>query len=246
MKIKFFIYFILFFVVLLLAFDKVIMPLYINVDHVKVPNVVGLTFEQGKKILEDAGLDPVQGGERFDERYPKGTIILQRPAANKTVKAGRKIYIIVSSGVVQVEVPDIRHKTLDEALAILQRSGLQIGEIIEDTTSDIPRGLITQQSYPANTKVDKGTFIDIYVSNYSASSGRIEVPDLKGMTLSEAKTLLTSKNLMVGKIVYQPSIDFLPNTVIYQYPGAWTYVSEGTYIDLVVVKEKINDKEIIE
>lgn len=246
MKIKFIIYFIPFFVVLLLIFDKVIMPLYINVEHIKVPNVVGLNFEQGKQILENAGLDPVHGGERFDERYPKGTIILQRPAANKIVKAGRKIYIIVSSGEVQVEVPDIRHKTLDEALAILLRAELKVGKIIEDTTSDVPRGLITQQSYPANIKVDKGTFIDIYVSNYSASSGRVEVPDLKGMTLSEAKTILTSKNLMVGKVVYQPSIDFLPNTVIYQYPGVGTYVSEGTFIDLIVVKEKISDKEIIE
>ncbi len=245
MKIKFIIYFILFFVVLLLIFDKVIMPLYINVEHVKVPNVVGLTFEQGKQILENAGLDPIHGGERFDERYPKGTIILQRPAANKIVKAGRKIYIIVSSGVVQVEVPDVRHKTLDEARSILDRAGLQIGQILEDTTSDVPRGLITKQSLPANTKVDKGTLIDIYVSNYTAS-GRIEVPDLKGMSLSEAKAILANKNLMVGKIVYQPSIDFLPNTVIYQYPGVGTYVTEGTFVDLIVVKEKISDKEIIE
>lgn len=245
MKIKFIIYSILLFVAFILILDKVIMPLYINVEHVKVPSVVGLTFEQGKKILEDAGLNPVNGGERFDDRYPKGTIILQRPAANKVVKEGRRIYIIVSGGVFQVDVPDIKYKTLDEARIILERVGLQIGNIMEDTTSDVPRGLIVQQSIPANSKVGKGTLVDVYVSNYTTSE-RIEVPDLKGMSLSEVKAILANKNLKVGKIVYQPSLDFLPNTVIYQYPGAGTYVTEGTLIDLVVVKEKISGEEIIE
>lgn len=232
-------------VVVIFAFDKFLMPLYVGREEVTVPNVVGMTYEQGKLLLEQSNLEPVFGGERFDSKYPKGTIILQRPTANKSVKVGRKIYLIVSSGNVKVEVPNVRHKNVDEASIILSRAGLTLGQIFEDTTTDVPRGLITTQSISPGDSVEKGTIIDIWVSS-GITTGNIEVPNLIGKSFSDAKQILEAKNLRVGKIVYQPSIDFLPNTVIYQYPSAGSFVQELTPIDLIVVKEKITGKEIIE
>lgn len=221
------------------------MPLYVKGDEVTVPNVRGKTYEQAQVILKTIGLEPVFGGERFDNRYPKGTVILQRPAANKTVKAGRRIYLIVSGGNIKVTVPDIRYKRVEEAKILLNRVGLTVAQILEDTTSDVPKGLITNQSISPNEMVEKGTPITIWVSSVS-SFGEIELPSLFGKSFSEARQIIESKNLKVGKIVYQPSIEYLPNTVVYQYPPAGTSVEAGTPIDLIVVKEKLSGKEIIE
>lgn len=241
---KLIIYFLLFLGIILL-FDKVIMPFYVKGDEVSVPNVVGLTFEAAQEILKNAGFEPVNGGERFDTKFPKGTVILQRPTAKKTVKLGRRIYLIVSGGNIKVTVPDVRHKGVEEATILLNRAGLTIGEILEDTLTEIPKGLISAQSIPPNEEVEKGTAIDLWVSSVS-SIGDIEVPLLVGRSLTEAKQIIESKNLKVGKIVYQPSLDYLPNTVIYQYPSSGSFVEAGTQIDLTVVREKLTGKEIIE
>ncbi len=245
MNIKKILIYLVLIVIIAILFDRVLMPFYVGRDEVHVPNVVGMTFEQGKVVLENSKLEPVLGGERFDSKYPKGTIILQRPIANKLVKVGRRVYLIISSGNVKVEVPNIKHKNVDEARIILNRSGLTLGEIFEDTTSDIPRGLISMQSISPGEMVEKGTSINIWISS-PLITGNIEVPDLIGRSFSDAKQILESKNLKVGKVVYQPSLDFLPNTVIYQYPSAGSLVQELTQIDLVVVKEKVSGKEIIE
>jgi len=245
MNIKKIIIYLILFVGLLLLLDKVIMPAYVHREEVKVPNVVGMTYEQGKLILEQNGLEPIFGGERYDTKYPKGTIILQKPAANKTVKIGRNIYLIVSSGNVKIEVPNVLHKRVDEASIILNNSGLSIGSIFEDSISDAPGGLVTSQSISPGELVEKGTEINLSVST-GKPSGDIEVPNLIGKSFSEIKSILESKNLIIGKVVYQPSLEYLPNTVVYQYPSAGSFVKEATPIDLIVVKEKVSEKEIIE
>jgi len=221
------------------------MPFYVKGEEVTVPNVTGMTYEQAQVVLKNAGLEPINGGERYDSKYPKGTVILQKPSANKVVKAGRRIYLIISGGNIKVTVPDVRHKRVEEATILLNRAGLTIGEILEDTLSDIPKGLISAQSIPPNELVEKGTPISVWVSSVS-SFGNIEVPSLVGKSLSEAKQMLESKDLKIGKIVYQTSVDYLPNTVIYQYPSAGSFVESQTQIDLIVVKEKVTGKEIIE
>lgn len=245
MKIKKLIFVFVILFILIVLFDRVIMPFYVKGEEVTVPDVIGMTIEQAQVVVKNAGLEPINGGERYDTKYPKGTVILQRPTANKVVKTGRRIYLIVSGGNIKVTVPDVRHKRIEEATVLLNRAGLTLGQILEDTLTDIPKGLISAQSIQPDEQVEKGTEIDVWVSNVS-SSGNIEIPSLVGKSLSEAKQIIESKNLKVGKIVYQPSIDFLPNTVIYQYPSAGSFVEAGTQIDLIVVKEKLTGKEIIE
>jgi beta-lactam-binding protein with PASTA domain len=241
---KLILYFIIFIGIVIL-FDRVIMPFYVKGEEVIVPNVTGMTYEQARLVLSNAGLEPVNGGERFDSKFPKGTVILQRPSANKTVKAGRRIYLIISGGNIKVSVPDIRHKRVEEATILLNRAGLSLSEILEDTLTDIPKGLISAQSVPPNEQVEKGTSITVWVSSAS-KFGNVEVPYLVGKSLSEVRQIIETKNLKIGKIVYQPSLDYLPNTVIYQYPSAGSLVEEGTQVDLIVVKEKLSEKEIIE
>lgn len=245
MKLKKILIYLAIFIGIVLVFDLILMPLYVGREEVKVPNVVGMTYEQGKALIEQANLEPVFGGERYDSKYPKGTIILQRPGGNKIVKVGRRIYLIVSGGNIKVEVPNVRFKSIDEARIILSRAGLSIEHIFEDTLSDVPRGIVTSQSFNPGEMVEKGTPVSLWVS-VGTIAGNIEVPEVVGKSISEARRILEFRNLQVGRIVYQTSTEFLPNTVMYQYPSPGTFVQEFTAIDLVVVKEKVTGKEIIE
>lgn len=230
---------------LVLVFDKLIMPWYVGESEVRVINVVGMPYEQAEVVLNNAKFEPQNGGTRFDSKYPPGTVILQKPEPNTIVKEGRRIYLIVSGGEQLIEVPNLRYKSLRDANLNLIRLGLNLGEVSEDTSADIPAGVVMSQSIYAGTKVSKGTIIDLVLSA-GRPLGEIEIPDVVGKSFGEARSILESNGLKVGKVNYQYSIDLLPNTVIHQFPRAGEKIKEKSTIDLFVVKERISEREIIE
>jgi beta-lactam-binding protein with PASTA domain len=63
------------------------------------------------------------------------------------------------------------------------------------------------------------------------------VPDVSSKTLTEAEKVLTGKGFRIGKITYQINLDFLPNTILEQYPRAGVLMQLGTVIDLIVAQK---------
>lgn len=71
----------------------------VNGPKVQVPNVLGHSPEDARKILEDAGFN-VKFDEytRFDPHYAKGTICAQNPGGGSRVTGGSVITLSVSAG----------------------------------------------------------------------------------------------------------------------------------------------------
>ena len=84
-------------IVIVVLFNNLIMPWYVKHDTlVQVPSVIGLNYDEALKKLDDAGLEGIQGDIRYDATKPIGTVIDQNPPADRTVKDGRRIYLVVS------------------------------------------------------------------------------------------------------------------------------------------------------
>ncbi len=228
-------------IVLLLFFNFVFMPWYVSADEVKVPKVLGTEKVKAMKILEDLDLEPVDGGERFDARYPKGSIIYQKPEPGKKVKEGRRVFLYVSSGTPMVKVPSLKGKAFRDAKFTLERMDLEIGDTVY-VESDSPKDVIIDQEYEENSLVKVGTKISITIS--AGEETGIEIPDLLGKSLTEAQRIIAQNNLVVGRINYQPSFSLLPNTVIDQYPSKSTIVEEGSAVDLFVTKNVSTREEV--
>jgi beta-lactam-binding protein with PASTA domain len=64
-------------------------------EKVEVPNVVGLSAEDGGQQLRAEGLTPVRRIRDVDDAADDGAVIDQRPAAGAEVKKGRQVVIIV-------------------------------------------------------------------------------------------------------------------------------------------------------
>lgn len=221
-------------ILLLILFNYLLMPWYVSAEEISVPKVIGMNENTAKTMLEDNDLEPVIGGERYDERYPKGSVIFQKPNAGSIVKEGRRIFLFVSSGVPLIKVPSLKGKVLRDARMTLERLDLVLG----DTTfveSEFPANVIIDQEYYEGTEVKKGTHVNVTLSA-GANAGLITIPDLLGKSLSQAQKIIEDHKLSVGKINYQPSFSLLPNTVIDQYPGEGNLVEEGETIDLFVTK----------
>lgn len=229
-------------IILLILFNYLLMPWYVSAAEVSVPKVVGLNEQAAKGILEQSDLEPVIGGERFDERYPKGSVIFQKPNAGSVVKEGRRIFLFVSSGIPLIKVPSLKGKVLRDARMTLERMDLVLGDT-SFVESEYPTNVIIDQEYYEGTEVKKGTHINVTLSA-GVNAGLITIPDLLGKSLSQAEKLITENKLTIGRINYQPSFSLLPNTVIDQYPGEGNLVEEGAAVDLFVTKNVDTPDEV--
>lgn len=64
----------------------------------------------------------------------------------------------------------------------------------------------------------------------------VEVPSLKGKTLTDAQKALRDSNLAVGQITREPNSSVAPDAILSEFPGAGKQVDPGTAIDLVVAQ----------
>lgn len=135
----------------------------------------------------------------------------------------------------QVEVPNVVGKTEDEAASALNKKGLGFKVITRESSTEYDAGIVTEQKTEAGTKVDKNTEIQVIVS-LGKEAETVTVPDVTGMSESQAQSSLTSKGFTIGNTTYDYSDDVNPSDVISTSPAANTSVEKGSSIDLVVSK----------
>ena len=123
-----------------------------------------------------------------------------------------------------VTLPDVRNKTASEAKKILENLGLKTsisGNLDELVTDQVPK---------PGTSLSKDSIVKLY-SKDNESRVSTSVPDLKNMSLYQARNAADSKNLNIKSTG--------SGKVISQDPSAGTSVEEGTVIQ-VILQEEIN------
>ncbi len=238
-----------FFALLLVLFfvcNDLIIPWYVNQGGVvTVPSVVGKTFDEAKTALDSAGLEARKGDVRTDRTRPAGIVIIQNPLPNHEVKRGRRVYLTISGGEQMVTVPNLKGRTLRDARFALEREGLKLGGIEYQPSEQFPANTIIGQKPSAEAKVKRDVYVSVVISQ-GQPNREVSVPDVVGLTLTEAQEMLGASRLKVGNITYAAATDVLPNTVLEQFPRKGEIVQFGQQVDLVVVKGGEKKKDIFE
>lgn len=225
-------------IIFLLFFNYLAMPWYVKHSKLNtVPNVVGLQFNDAKRILEDAGLNVKQGDVRYDDTKPIGIILEQNPPADQTVKSGRRVYLVVCGGEQMLEVPRLSGRSIRDAKYTLEQRGLELGTVVKKFSNQFPDEYVINQVIQPGSKVKKSTKIDVIISN-GPQVGNIIVPDLTGKTLEEAKKIIIERKLKVGKVTYHPS-DLPPGQIVDQYPKRDKSAIENTAVDIFITKKRL-------
>jgi eukaryotic-like serine/threonine-protein kinase len=220
--------------------DQVIMPFYVKSDDVAVvPKVVGMKKAQAIQTLTDADYEPVEYEVRFDDKVAEGIVIRQTPEPGEETKSGRKVFLVISGGKEMVVVPDLTGKSVRDAKMQLLKSNLTIGEVEFAYSEAAPNGTIFKQAPSAGTKISSATTVNIVVSQ-GPLYGRVPVPDLKGLLLSEAISALNNAKLTLGNVNWESRPEGRPNTVIEQYPTPGELLIEGSAVDLFVIREVVS------
>lgn len=222
------------FLFIVLLFDQVIMPWYTkHGEALAVPNTVAKRYEEAKELLEMRGLKVIKAGEIHDANLPFGYVVDQNPRPNRLVKKGRRVYLTISAGEREIQVPELIGLSENNAIERLKSVGLRVGDIEYEYVPNEPANVVIEQFPSAQKLISSSKPIDFIVS-LGAPTQNVSVPSLFGKTLDTAKREIQRAGLKVGEITYKVNNNFLPNTILNQTPQPGDDVAFGDKIDLLV------------
>ncbi|MBM6401224.1 Stk1 family PASTA domain-containing Ser/Thr kinase [Phycicoccus sonneratiae] len=135
----------------------------------------------------------------------------------------------------KVTVPSVVGTPEDTARVKLVQAGFTVESVVaaDDT---VPEGEVVSQNPEGNTKADRGSTVRITVSG---GPDNVEVPDLTGRTLDEAKQLLGDLGLTLGTVTETDDPDTEKGQVISSDPGSGVGVKPGTRVNVEVASGKV-------
>lgn len=200
---------------------------------VAVPEVQGMTQGNAVRAINAAGL--VVGEIRTVLTHPRniGRVVAQSPQAGSRIAAGGSVSLevgIISVEPLLVKVPKLTGLTLEQAQNILASSGLVLGSVSEQESREA--GLILSQNPQHNTRVAQGSVVNVVVGVTPAPPALVVVPQLTGLTLEQAQTMLASSGLVLGTVGQQESRE--AGRVLSQNPQQNLRIARGSAVSIVV------------
>ena len=212
-------------------------------EGIPVPKLKGLLVEDAVELLKSQGFRYEIDSVYLIDKTP-GMVVEQDPDPNTNVKQNRFIYLtIITRNAPDVNLPDIEGKSFLEARAVLNNFGLKVGDT--SYVSDVAKDVVLEASFggkkiPKGQKIAKGSKLDLVLGDGMGAS-EVDIPNLLGLNLSEAKMALMGSSLVLGNITYEGAITDSANIKISkQFPSlsdSISKVSIGTPIDVVLSGE---------
>jgi len=205
-------------VVLLFILSIFLGPLTRHGKNKTVPNVMGKSFEEAKKILNNSGFDVEVQDSIYSDTIAKGSVLRQVPDGDAPVKISRTVYLTINRQVPPVvEMPNLKDFSLRNAELQLRNMGLRIGDT--SYVHDFAKNTVQEQNYKGapiapGTKIQQGSAIDLVLSD-GLGETEFTVPNLVGMTFGQAKGFLESNGLSFLSIIIDPEVTDTASAFIY-------------------------------
>ena len=199
---------------------------------VDLPNLVGKTLEEANKEIEGTDIT-LEQTEEFNADVEAGKIISQDPpyVNGYTVKENSTIKIVISKGTEKAVVENVKGKTYEEAVQILEKANLKV-ERVDQTSQTVEAGIVIDQEPNGDEEVNAGDTVKLYVSSGTGIE-QVEVENVVGKTEEEATSILTKAGLKVN-VGYKEDSSEATDIVLSQDVTAGEKVDEGTTVTIVV------------
>lgn len=206
-----------------------------NPPEVELPNLVGMSKEEAQKEAENLKLKFEIKEEEFNKEIPEGFIISQDPKyiEKYNIKEGSTITVVVSKGQEKTKVPNVKGKSQEEALQLLEEAKLK-AEIIEETSKTVKEGYVISQETEPDEEAFAGDTVKIHISKGTGIK-QVNVVSVIGQNEANAKTTLTGLGLKVN-VAYEEDTSKADGIVLKQSLEGGKTVNEGTTITITVNK----------
>lgn len=202
----------------------------IEENQVEVPDVSGMPEIEAQNTLTTAGLRPILEFEHSED-VERDRAIGTDPAAGTVMQRYDEITLTISMGPDEIQIPESLQGASEATVRdTLEGLGLTVSEVSYVNSATIPRDRLVDTNPALGSTVSYGSAVALKMS-----SGEVEVPDVRGMTLDEARNTLTGNELglAVGDPVEEESEE-TPGTVISQSVDPGTAVAQGSMITLTI------------
>jgi serine/threonine-protein kinase len=188
-----------------------------------VPDLSDLTEAKAKAAIEKAGHVVGDISRPFNEDVDAG-VVLDWTHKDESPPKGTRIDLTVSAGAQPRTVPELTGLTFEQATAKLAAIGLKIARTDAFNDDDDTKGKVVSSSPAGGASVARGSVVSVGVSK-----GQPQVPDLKGLTVEEAKAKLAAAELKLGS-------SFGPGGKIFlTTPPAGTKVKRNSAVDVFIL-----------
>lgn len=187
-------------------------------DVIKVPSVLGKNIDEATNYLEKNGFSVEVSDSVYIDSAAKLSVIKQSPDPDALVKSDRTVYLTINRSVAPlIDMPDLRGFSYKSAELYLQTMGLKVGDTTHrpDFTRNILDQTLNGQPIRPGTKINVGSVIGLVVGD-GIGSLQMDVPELVGMTLGQARSYLQSMNINIGAIVADPDVAKQDDAYIYK------------------------------
>lgn len=173
--------------------DSVTLTVSDGPEMVKVPDVRGSRLDKAEQLLKTDDLEPGLVTREFSKDVIKGFVISTNPQAGVKRRAGTAVSLVVSKGS-PIDVPDVTGEDLDDARAALEGAGLKVKVSADEVNSEFDKGQVAAQSPAADGKAAAGDTVTLTLSK---GPEMVEVPDVVGASVGDAKSLLEQSGFKV-------------------------------------------------
>ena len=217
-------------------------------ESITVPDLKGRKVEELEKFLSEHDLRFAVNDSSYSEEFPPLSVLKQFPKAGSKVKENRVIYISLNrTNPPTLPMPELVDRSLVNAEVVLKSNELKRGRIYyqpsryQNLVLDIR---YNGKSIPPNTRIPKGSTIDLVVGDGNGSADFI-LGDLVGDTYETALFKLAGWNLHLGKVQIPAGVDTTgeESFVYRQYPVHGDSVRVGDPVDLWIAPKGYKDPD---
>lgn len=204
----------------------------IPANKVAVPDVEGMKKEDAASALQQSRLGWIIAGNVEDTYVGEKIVVLQDPVGGIFLEFDSIVRLTVSrEKTVAGVVPDLIGSTEEAARREIATAGIAEVRILEEYSDEVAAGLVCAQSIAPGTKVEADM---VMVLTISKGSKPFAMPDLSGMTIEEADSILSQLGLVRSSVTQEVSTAYAAGQIIRHTPGAGAEVRKGDPVYIVI------------
>ena len=207
-------------------------------DTVVVPDLSGKNVVYVLELLTDLGLNTKVKGSEYSADVPENNVIFQEPEPGAEIKKGRDVRIIISKGAKSILMPNFKGLFVRQARIILEENSLRRGEISSTYSNTIKKDGIIAQIPSPGTMITRGECVNLLVS-MAIRPRAYKMPDLIGLSLDSAITMIESIDLVLGEIKTRFHKDKPLNTVVAQELLSGYCVTQGSAVNIAINRKPV-------
>lgn len=182
---------------------------------VSVPDVQGHSRAAAVQELDALGVGYTLTAVHHD-LVAQDSVVQTEPTAGTQVRRWSTVLVTISQGPQLFVVPDLTGQTEESARTELEGASLRLGQVERSFSDTVERGLVLRQEPAADTELRRDHAVSVVVSDGPAP---VAVPDLTGMTVSQARAELEELGLLMEVVDSAHSTSVQTGMVSAQQPA---------------------------